>query len=724
MPSGTVDKLLITIKGTADGVAESIDKVTASLEKLAKNLSTSGLEKLNISLVNIGNSASYAAMATKDIEGLGKSYSKLDSLVRIGSVAAGFWLIARGVKKAVDASSAYIEDINLFNVSMGEYAEEAFEYGQKVNSVLGIDIGEWARNQGVIMTLAKGFGIAGDRANYMSKQLTQLSYDISSYFNLNIEDAMKKVQSGFAGELEPLRRIGYDLSKARLMEYAKELDITKTYDAMTQAEKAQLRYYAMMKQVVEVQGDMARTIDQPANQLRVLKAQLQQATRAIGNMFIPALRAILPYAIAVVKIITDVANALARLFGFKEQEIGGFTDLNDNTAALSDNLDKATGRAKKLKKQLAGFDEINNLTTNQGSSGAGVVGGDWINFELPGYNFLKDAQNYIDQFAEKIRPLVGIVSAIGAAFLTWKVGLAALTIAEKFPSLITKIMALISSHPILAAISAVIGALTYLYMTSEDFRNFVDFAVSSIKFLITNLAKIVVDVFKWMKENIGTVLKSLASVFLTIFTSIGSTIGRVMAGALMGILKSFNNLMNGLFKIGKGIVEFFGGVFKGDWSQVWQGLVDVVKGIFQTIGSVIATPINVAIGAINGVIDSINKVQLKIPVWVPIIGGNTYSVNIKKLPFLAQGGVVDKPTTALIGENGAEAVVPLERNTEWINNLANKINDRADNTDTTAVLNNIYQYLQTMNLQPRVTVDDVGRANEKYLDRKLRIQGV
>jgi phage-related protein len=174
----------------------------------------------------------------------------------------------------------------------------------------------------------------------------------------------------------------------------------------------------------------------------------------------------------------------------------------------------------------------------------------------------------------------------------------------------------------------------------------------------------------------------------------------------------------------KGIITFFTGVFTGDWKKAWEGLSGIVGGIFQTIGSVIATPINVAIGAINGVIDSINKVQLKIPNWVPIIGGNTYSVNIKKLPFLAQGGVVDKPTTALIGENGAEAVVPLERNTEWINNLANKINDRADNTDTTAVLNNIYQYLQTMNLQPRVTVDDVGRANEKYLDRKLRIQGV
>jgi hypothetical protein len=128
----------------------------------------------------------------------------------------------------------------------------------------------------------------------MSKNLTQLGYDISSFFNISYEDAMQKLQSGVSGELEPLRRLGYDLSQARLQAVALSLGIDRSVNSMTQAEKAQLRYYAIMTQVTTAQGDMARTLEAPANQLRILKAQATQAARALGNVFIPALNAILP----------------------------------------------------------------------------------------------------------------------------------------------------------------------------------------------------------------------------------------------------------------------------------------------------------------------------------------------------------------------------------------------------------------------------------------------
>ena len=105
---------------------------------------------------------------------------------------------------------------------------------------------------------------------------------------------MQKLQSGISGELEPLRRLGYDLSQARLEQTALNLGIKESVANMTQAEKAELRYYAIMTQVTTAQGDMARTLEAPANQLRILQAQLTQAARAIGNIFIPALNAILP----------------------------------------------------------------------------------------------------------------------------------------------------------------------------------------------------------------------------------------------------------------------------------------------------------------------------------------------------------------------------------------------------------------------------------------------
>ena len=154
-----------------------------------------------------------------------------DVFIKIGRTIAGF----------IDKSNQYIEDLNLFHASMGEYASEAKEYAEKVGEILGIDPGEFMRNQGTFNTIIKGFGVANEQANLMSKNLTQLGYDISSFYNISFENAMQKLQSGISGELEPLRRLGYDLSVARLQEDALALGIKKKVSQMTQAEKSQLR---------------------------------------------------------------------------------------------------------------------------------------------------------------------------------------------------------------------------------------------------------------------------------------------------------------------------------------------------------------------------------------------------------------------------------------------------------------------------------------------------
>ena len=226
-----------------------------------------------------------------------------------------FRKVAQFLGYAITKAGEYQEDLNLFTVSMGAYAEEAYNYAQKVSEVMGIDPAEWMRNQGVFNTIITGFGVAADKAAFMSKNLTQLGYDIASFYNINFSDAMQKVQSGIAGELEPLRRLGYDLSVARLQQEALNLGITKSVSAMTQAEKAQLRYYAMMTQVTQVQGDMARTLENPTNMLRVFKAQLEQVARAIGNLFIPILTKVLPVMIAFAKALREIIAAIAKLFG-------------------------------------------------------------------------------------------------------------------------------------------------------------------------------------------------------------------------------------------------------------------------------------------------------------------------------------------------------------------------------------------------------------------------
>ena len=344
--------------------------------------------------------------------------SYIDLYAKLKMAANGVKTIASKIASAMKEMNDYIENINLFNASMGEYASAAREYAEYVSEVVGIDPGEWMRNQGIFMTLATGFGVVGDRANIMSQQLTQLGYDLSSFFNISVEDAMQKLQSGIAGELEPLRRLGYDLSQARLQQEAYTLGIEKKVSAMTQAEKAELRYHAIMTQVTSVHNDMARTLNAPANQLRILKAQLVMAARAIGSIFIPALNAILPYAIAVIKVIRGIAESIAQLFGFELPEVdySGLEGVTGGANDASDALDNATQSAKKLKSYMLGFDELNVINPNEdsgsgGSGGAGGGGG--FDFELPTYDFLSDAvQTNVDKIVQAIQGALDEIATI------------------------------------------------------------------------------------------------------------------------------------------------------------------------------------------------------------------------------------------------------------------------------------------------------------------------
>lgn len=368
----------------------------------------------------ITSTEKYNVSARKATSTTGKFTNGLKAL-NVAAVAITFRKIGHFIAQAVTGSNKYQEDLNLFTVALGQYAAEAQNYAEKVSDVMGIDPAQWLRNQGVFNTLLTGFGDTAERAQLMSQNLTQLGYDISSFFNISIEDAMQKLQSGISGELEPLRRLGYDLSQARLEQTALNLGIKESVANMTQAEKAELRYYAIMTQVTTAQGDMARTLEAPANQLRILQAQLTQAARAIGNIFIPALNAILPYAIAVVQVIREIANALANLAGFKLTDVdySGVNSAAVGAGSLADNLDDAAGAAEKLKQYTAGFDELNVFAPNTGSgSGAGAGGAGGFDFDLPTYDFLGDAvQTRIGEIKKMIEDTLAEITTIVSGFM-------------------------------------------------------------------------------------------------------------------------------------------------------------------------------------------------------------------------------------------------------------------------------------------------------------------
>lgn len=406
----------------------------------------------NLSAANGKASMSYANLAAK----IGIA---VVAMKRIASVIAGW----------ITKSNEYIESMNLVSVSLGEYAEEAHKYAVKVGDAVGIDPAAWLKNQGVFNTLIEGFGVSGDRAAYMSQQLTQLGYDITSFYgeamNMSLEEAMQKLQSGIAGELEPLRRLGYDLSVARLQQEAYTLGITKSVNAMTQAEKAELRYYAIMTQITDAHGDMARTIQSPANQLRILRMQIEQCARAFGNLFLPILQAVLPPLIAVAKVIRLIAETIARVLRIEITDFGGISESVGGAAGgaadLEDNLGGAAKKAKEVKNALLGIDELNVISppdnADSGNYGLGGTGGGGLGIELPGYDFLEQlAKGPIDEILRKMKEWLGLteeinswselfdtrlgkilktVMAIGAGFAAWKIANGIKTFIESLANL-------------------------------------------------------------------------------------------------------------------------------------------------------------------------------------------------------------------------------------------------------------------------------------------------
>ena len=400
--STEIESLELEIISNSKSAVQGIDALTQSLSKL-KNATKGGL-----GLSAVSKELKKVSKSNKE-----SSLSFTDLFHVMKTVAKGIKKVGSEIYSAIEKSMDYTENMNLFSVAMGEYADSAYKYAEEVSEAMGIDTSEWIRAQGVFMTLSTGFGVASDRANKMSQNLTQLGYDLASFYNIDVEDAMLKLQSGLSGELEPLRRLGYDLSQAKLEATALALGIDKSVSSMTQAEKAQLRYYAIMTQVTKSHGDMAKTLNDPANQMRVFKAEINMAAREIGNVFIPALNAIMPYAIAVTKVIGILAKTIAGLFGSKDTGIRESSNaVVNNTGAMTENLGEAKDEAKKLKSYMLGIDELNVINPDTDTSAVEDIG-DMFDFDLPEYDFMeKLTENKVGEIVEDMKEWLGLTEDI------------------------------------------------------------------------------------------------------------------------------------------------------------------------------------------------------------------------------------------------------------------------------------------------------------------------
>jgi hypothetical protein len=383
LDSKTLDDFAEVCKKVASAIsplASKLDKVGRSFSSLPSKIKSAVNSTTRFSSANQKASTSLSSLASQ-LETIKKRAAQLVSLKAIATYLAN----------AVTKFNDFYEATDLFNNAMGELSGQATELINKMESLLGIDPTEAMTNIATIQSLATSFGLASDKAYILSKNLTQLAYDESSYWNKDTATTFTAIASAISGELEPIRRLGVDLSQARLQQELLALGFNKQVSSLSQADKAVLRYIAIMKQTTNIQGNLAQTISSPANMVRILKSEISQLAKAVGQLLYPAFKAILPVLIAAVDLIKEFVVSLASVFGQKieftdfsktQKDIGGVTSAMDDTA------DATKAAAKAAKDYTMGFDELNIIdpSQNSGSSGSGSGAGRTVVHGVPPYS--------------------------------------------------------------------------------------------------------------------------------------------------------------------------------------------------------------------------------------------------------------------------------------------------------------------------------------------------
>ena len=381
----------------APTITDNLVRMAEALSKYSKNanVATTSTTKFGTSTNILRNSLSGLHAPTLRSH---KGFMSLASA--FGHLYANFFLLIRGARllgKAMDYSSSMTEAQNVVSVVFGKSANVMDDFAQTAIKDFGLAKLSAVEFASRFQAMGKTMGITAEQivdANKyietkitgntrayedlgtsvadMSINLTKLTADIASLYNQDYEDVAKDMQAIYTGMTRPLRKYGLDLTNATLKEWAMSQGLDSNIEKMSQAEKTMLRYQYVMTRAAGAMGDFQKTQDTWANSLRTVKQLLQEVARMIGEALInalkPALIAFKRFLFNFLELTENALNALGKLLGWKEIDFGG-ASLAEDTEDYADALDDAAGAAKKLKGQLRGIDELNNLTTNKGSGG-------------------------------------------------------------------------------------------------------------------------------------------------------------------------------------------------------------------------------------------------------------------------------------------------------------------------------------------------------------------
>lgn len=473
-----------------------------------------------------------------------------------------------------------------FGRAFGEEAEENYKWILKLNSELQINVQKFMQYASIYGTMLKGFGVAQKDAAAMAMNYTELTYDIWAGYNdiyKTFEDAAIAVRSAIAGEVEPIRRAGFTIVDSQLKITAANYGIAYSTQSASEELKSYLRYLTLIDQAraQDLIGTYAREMTTAEGLMRTLRQQLASLSQAFGSFLLPALVKILPYVQAFVELIGEAIAALAQLFGIDLKPVDFSSGVNAGAAgagAMADNLEDASGAAKKLKQYTAGFDELNVFDPNQGSGGAGIGAGGGGSLEgmfdidkLWDESIFNSINSQVDELKEKLKDVLATVTSIAAGILAWKVAKDFLTALKLLKELGSKGFAFKLDFQVL-------GLAMFLADLKEFERYLKDFLDNGPTFqnvagMISSFAGMVGDALIMLGNlKVGGALK--------VIQGIGEIVIGISDIAANGLnVDNALTVVRGLTNVAIGIGVFTGNIKLAAWSVAIQGFTTIIREI-------------------------------------------------------------------------------------------------------------------------------------------------
>jgi hypothetical protein len=461
----------------------------------------------------------------------------------------------------------------------------------------------------------------------------------------------------------------------------------KIQDGMNKSLKSAKRFTLSLFGIQSAYRMLSRASSSYLAQDEETSKKIQSAWIGLGSVFAPLLEKIANFAIKAVSYINVFIKALTG------------TDFLANAMAKS--MNKASKSAGKLSKMLAGFDELTNL--DDSTSGASVdtswidsfknveldptlvqkmtdlglaVKKVWDEYFSPFFNFLKDNWDLVGKDVVGLGLLIGIV--VDAFTGNW--------------------------------IGLIVKLVGFIALYWDDIKAIFKLGIDIIWGIIVSLWEMIKGIFE--------LAVSLVKTTMTMIQGLITVPIEFIKNAFWSIVDSVKGVINGVKTIFSGLIDFITGVFTANWKKAWEGVKTIFKGVFDTLWNIVKFPMNLIIDGINALIGGLNKISFKVPYWVPIFGGQTWGIKIPKIPKLAVGTpYVEKSGYAMIHEG--EAVVPKKFNSdEYFSRLGTN-----NSEETNRLLEELIDRVERIEINPYITITDIGQASQKYRTQQSRIIG-